>query len=846
MMWGDIMDIEKLTPMMKQYMEVKDRYKDAILFYRLGDFYEMFMEDALVASKVLDIALTGRNAGLEERIPMCGVPFHACQPYINKLIDNGYKVAICEQLESPSDNKKIVKRDVVKVITPGTNLEVESNDYNYIMAIEEIYNQYVIALADLSTGKLKAIKILKDKEALYKQIKSYQVKEIVLTRKFSSKVFNALIKQEPILISYIEDSKDYHKDILNNIEDDYIQVFKNLLSYIEAMQMHPVDYYLEVEYPNLQSMTLDFSTKYALELTSTMKSRDKYGTLFWYLDKTKTAMGSRLLKEYIESPLLDEAKINQRLDFVQVLINQFITSETIIQEMKNIYDMYRLTSKLALGTILPRECFQLLQSLQSANKIKEILSNINDPLINDYLKDFDSLLSLQESIKETIDPSILDGNNDQIILPNIDKVLDEYRSLVNDSTKWLLDFEQRQKDLTGIKNLKVKYNKVFGYYIEVSNANKDLIKDEYGYIRKQTLTNAERYINNELKNQEALILNAFDNLNKLENELYKNFVKEITSYTKEIQSLANKLSYLDVMLSFYTISNQYGYTRPSFNHKNIIDIKDSFHPVLKAIDQDHDFINNDFIMDESTNILIITGPNMGGKSTYERQLAIIIIMAQMGCFVPALSCNIKLFDQIFTRIGANDNQLEGQSTFMVEMLEASYALNNATDNSLILFDELGRGTATYDGLSIANAMLQYLAKNSKAKVIFSTHYHELTQLANDYPTIKNYHASVIETKNEITFTYKIKPGYIEKSYGIHVAKLANMPRVILQNATQLLFMLEQDKRNISGFDYQEVQEPIQEEHKVVSLIKEINVNELTPLQAISLLDDLVKQVNEDE
>lgn len=839
------MDLEKLTPMMQQYMEVKNKYQDTILFYRLGDFYEMFFDDALTASKVLEIALTGRNAGLEERVPMCGVPHHSSESYIKKLIDNGYKVAICEQLELPSATKKIVKRDVVKIITPGTDLNPDSNEYNFIMAIDQDEKNYYLALCDLSTGKLKALEINQDVNKLYDQIKNYQIKEVVVNQDFETNIFNELLKSYPLLVSLTKAEKNYQNNILNEIKPDYQNAFKILLAYIENMQMEKINYYLEVEYQDNQHMQLDFATKFALELSTTIKNNDKYGTLFWYLDKTKTAMGSRLLKEYIEAPLLEQSLIKKRLDFLQVLLDNFMNTEMIATYLKEVYDIARIATKVGLQTVGAKELLWLANSLTQATMIKNELASINHPITNNFLEDYNDLTNLQELIKQTISLEILEGNNETIIQSGVNEQLDNYRELMNDSTKWLIDFEQRQKDLTGIKNLKVKYNKVFGYYIEVSNANKNLIKDEYGYIRKQTLANSERYINSELKEQESLILNASENVAKLENEIFNAFKQEVNKYTKDLQALAIKLASIDVMYAFYVISNQYGFSRPNFNQNNEILIKDSFHPIIKAIEKDKTFVNNDFVLDQSTNIMLITGPNMGGKSTYMRQLAMVVILAQIGCYVPASQANLIIFDQIFTRIGANDNLLEGQSTFMVEMLEASNAINNASDNSLILFDELGRGTATYDGMSLAYAMIEYLAKHTKAKVLFSTHFHELTSLASKFDTIVNYHAGVVENKQAITFTYKIQPGQIDKSYGIHVAQLAHLPKEIIQQAYALLASLEQEKVDLSNIETVEIKPTVQD-NQLVETIKAIDINNLTPLQAFNLINELKEQVQDYE
>ncbi|MDF9867031.1 DNA mismatch repair protein MutS [Bacilli bacterium PM5-3] len=840
------MEYSKLTPMMQQYMKVKDKYQDTILLYRLGDFYEMFFDDAITASKVLEIALTGRNAGLEERVPMCGVPFHSCEPYIKKLIDNGYKVAICEQLEEPKAGKKIVKRDVVKIITPGTALILDNNDYNYIMFIDNSKpNYYYLSLCDLSTGKLKALTITKDKTKLYNEIKNYNIKEVVVDDKFDTSLFNELIKSYKLVISFTNHNNDYKNVIIDSIELDYQDAFRNLLFYIETMQMEKLDYFMEVEYLTNDNMKLDFSSKFNLELTSTIKNNDKYGTLFWYLDKTKTAMGSRLLKEYIENPLVNKEIIIKRQEFVKAMLDNFIETELITNDLKEVYDIARIAAKIGAKTVNPKELLWLNNSLKKAQSIVSKLSQINNEIINNYVISLDLVSELEEMISHTICIEILDGDNERIINNDVDDLLDQYRETLNDSTTWLVNFETRQKELTKIKNLKVKYNKVFGYYIEVSNGNKHLVKDEYGYIRKQTLTNAERYINNELKEQESLILNAQENVTKLEQEIYLNFKQTIHQYTERLQKLAKDLAYLDVICSFAKISGQYGFSCPTFNDESIIEINESFHPIIKAIDNDNDFINNDFNIDKDTNVLLITGPNMGGKSTYMRQLALIVIMAQIGCFVPASKANLMIFDQIFTRIGASDDLVKGQSTFMVEMLEASNAILNATENSLIIFDEIGRGTATYDGMAIACAMLEYLSSQKEAKLLFSTHYHELVDLEKTNPKIKNYHASVLEKENEITFTYKIKEGSIDKSYGIHVAKLTNLPEAIIKRSYQLLASFEQEHiTEINTAQYIEVETNKYE--NVVKMIKDIDVNELSPVNALLMLETLQKKVNEQD
>ncbi|MEG0686469.1 MAG: DNA mismatch repair protein MutS, partial [Erysipelotrichales bacterium] len=776
------------------------------------------------------------------KIPMCGVPYHSCEPYIKKLIDNGFKVAICEQLEDANEVKGIVKRDVVKIITPGTNYNVEEVDHNYIMYLDESKpNFYYIALCDIATGKLKALKVVKDINVLYNEILSYNIKELVVNQKFDTRIFNDLLKSYKFLISFNDIDSINDNEVLKNIEVNFKDSFNELLNYIENTQKTKLDYFMDVEYLDDSKIKLEFSTKFNLELINTIKNNDKYGTLYWYLDKTKTAMGSRLLKEYIEAPLKDIDKIKYRQDFVTGFIEEFINTEMLVDDLKNIYDIARISAKIGVNNVIPKELLWLKKSLDSSNRIIEILKNYNNKVIKEFVENVDVLDDLCELINTYINEDILEGDNSKIINDGVSEQLDQYRSTMEDSTQWLVDFEQRQRDLTGIKTLKVKYNKVFGYYIEVSNANKDLIKDEFGYVRKQTLTNAERYINSELKEQEAMILNAQDNTTKLEQEIYSDFKVELKQYILRLQMLSKDMAFIDVMYSFYKISNQYGYNKPEFNEDYCIDIKESFHPIIKEIDKNREFINNDFYLDDKVDVILITGPNMGGKSTYMRQLAIIVIMAQIGCFVPAQEANLMLFEQIYTRIGASDDLVRGQSTFMVEMLEASNAILNANKHSLILFDEIGRGTATYDGMSIAYAMIEYISQFNKSKLLFSTHYHELVQLEQSHDNIKNYHASVIENNNEITFTYKVEQGSIDNSYGIHVAKLANLPSEIISRANQLLKEFEKEETTKIG-DVKYIEVDNSKYDDVIKSIDNVDINSMTPIQALSWIEGLKNKV----
>lgn len=837
------MDYSKLTPMMKQYMEVKEKYPECILFYRLGDFYEMFFDDAITASRVLEIALTSRNAGLEKKASMCGIPFHSADAYIKKLINSGYKVAICEQLEDPTATKGIVKRDVIKVITPGAYENVDNNDYNYIMFIDSQHaNYYYISLCDLTTGKLKALTIIKDNNKLFNEIRNYNIKEIVVTEGFDTTIFNSLLKSYKLVISIIKLDVSSENKIIKTIDNEYKSGFNYLIGYIEQLQMNALDYFMEVEYQKNTNMSLDFTTIYNLELCTTIKNNDKYGTLYWYLDKTKTAMGSRLLKEYVSNPLLDVQDITKRQLFIDGLIDNYLTSETISSLLKSVYDIARISAKIGLRTVNPKDLLWLEQSLDTALQIKDELASIDNQCIQNFYTELDLVNELKVIINQSIDNNILLGSNEYIIKRGYNTELDEYHSLLENSTSWLVDFEQRQREITGIKNLKVKYNKVFGYYIEISNGNKHLVKEEFNYTRKQTLVNAERYINSELKEQESKILSAQDNFFKLENQLFNEIKDIIYPFIKRLQDLGNKLAYIDVMQSFSVISRQHGFSKPIFNDNKVIDIKDSFHPIVKVLADEKSFINNDFQLDDMTNTLIITGPNMGGKSTYMRQLALIVIMAQVGCYVPASKANIMLFDNIYTRIGASDDLVSGQSTFMVEMLEASNAILNATSNSLILFDEIGRGTATYDGMSLAHSIIEYLSLNNQAKLLFSTHYHELVNLQEKHPNIKNYHAGVIDKEDKITFTYKVIPGSVDKSYGIHVAKLANLPQVIIERSYQLLDEYENHDHSNTNSRIQYVEVKSNENEDIINDITKLDLNSLKPIEALLILEQLQAKI----
>ncbi|MGL4383339.1 MAG: DNA mismatch repair protein MutS [Bacilli bacterium] len=833
-------DMNKLTPMMKQYWSIKNRYLNTILLYRLGDFYEMFFDDAIIASKVLGIALTSRNAGLEEKAKMCGVPYHSSEAYIKKLIAANYKVAICEQLEDPSSTKGLVKRDVVQIISPGTSIDDQTN-YNYLMFIDHTKdNYYYYALCDLATGKLKALKTTKTKEQLYNTIKAYNIKEVVLYDHIDTSIFDQLIKSYVLHLSFTNESKAFNHQIITKIQEEYQPSFQNLLDYIQTSNNQDLDYYLEIEYDNVNVMHLSYTSKLNLELTKNIKTNEKYGSLYWFLDKTKTAMGSRLLKEYIEHPFINKDTIIFHQNIITSLIEHYFILPTLNKELNNVYDIARIVGKLGQNKASIKDLNWLKKSLQSALNIKNALIELENENIKILLEDYNSL----DELILLIDSSIYEEHEQDYIIKNgINQQLDDYLDVLENSSQWLVSFEQEQRVKTGIKNLKVKYNKVFGYYIEISNGNVHYLKDNNDYQLKQTLANAHRYINDELKKQEELILEAQANYYDLEQTIIIDIKQQVKNHIKALQVLAHKIAFIDVMYSLALVSNETGFTKPTFNDEFKVSIKNSFHPIIKEINNDITFITNDYYLSQDIQTLIITGPNMGGKSTYMRQLSIIVLLAQLGCYVPATHADLMIFTSIYTRIGASDDLINGQSTFMVEMSEASEAINNANEYSLILFDEIGRGTATYDGMALACSMLEYINIKTKAKLLFSTHYHELTSLEQQYPMIKNYHASVIENKDEIQFTYKVLPGSIDKSYGIHVAMLANLPQNVILRANQLLKSYESNNHNLDlQVEYIEVKD--EKATKLIAKLQKLNLDQLTPLAALNYLNELKKEVGE--
>lgn len=843
-------DINKVTPMMRQYLEIKNKNEDVILFFRLGDFYEMFFEDAITVSRELELTLTGKNAGLDERIPMCGIPHHAANIYIEKLVDRGYKIGICEQLEDPRTTKGIVKRDIIQIISKGTLIDgdaLNEKENNYIGNIVDFNHAYGVSYADISTGEITVFLSEHNISKVVSEIVSLGIKEVIVTSKVDKNIYNMLKNQFKITVSTSDeiDTIGEYEYIYSEIEDArYIETIKHLLTYINNTQKRSLSHFQKAIIREQKAyLKMDVHTKRNLELTETLRLKQRNYSLIWLLDKTKTAMGSRRLKNFIENPLIDPVEINKRYDMVETLLNEFIKKEELQNDLFEVYDLERLSGRIAFGNANARDLIQLKNSLKVLPHMKELLESIHYYQTIETLDDLYNLL--EQSIYENPPVSVKEG---YLIKEGYNAELDELKSLRKGGKDFVAQFEATEREKTGIKNLKVGYNRVFGYYIEVSKGQTNLVKEEYGYERKQTLSNCERYISPVLKEKEALILNAEERIIDLEYELFTGIREQIKEYIPRLQEVAKVISEIDVLQSFATVTEENNYVRPTITEERTLKIIEDRHPVVEKVIQE-EFVPNDIKMDAGTDILLITGPNMAGKSTYMRQVAITVIMAQMGCFVPAKEAVLPIFDHIFTRIGASDDLVSGESTFMVEMMEANYAISNATDKSLILFDELGRGTATFDGMALAQAIIEYIHHKIKAKTFFSTHYHELTDLEQTLTGVKNIHVSALEENGNIIFLHKIKEGSVDKSYGIHVAKLANMPDALIKRANEILEVYENKefKRDIK------IQEALpldalmnQEPSKLEQKIEELNPLEMTPMDALNTLFELKEIIKENK
>lgn len=879
-----------LTPMMQQYMEVKEQYKDCILFYRLGDFYEMFFEDALTASKVLEITLTGRDCGQEERAPMCGVPYHACDTYLNKLIENGYKVAICEQVEDPKTAKGIVKREVIRVVTPGTNMSqtiLEESKNNYLMCIYGHNENYGLSVVDITTGDFRACNI-SSFQKLYDEINKYAPSEIIGNDVFMTCPLDFTYMTERMKIS-ISEAPEYYFDRhicedaimrqfhVNNLEGLGLSDYEEpaiatgaLLQYLHNTQKNSLEHINHITTYSIDDfMILDSSTRRNLELTETLRDKQKRGSLLWVLDKTKTAMGARRLRNMIEQPLISEADINARLDAVEQLNNNIIIRDEIREYLNPIYDLERLMTRISLRSANPRDLIAFKTSIKLLPYIKQLLQEFEGGLLQEICENIDELSDIYELLEAAIndDPPILIREGG-IFKDGYLEDIDILKNARTDGKNWLMELEAKEREATGIKNLKIKFNKVFGYYFEVTNSYKDLVPPHF--IRKQTLANAERYTSEELDNLAGAILGSSDKLVALEYETYVALRDRLAGELLRVQKTAKYISLLDVMTSLSYVSMANGYIRPSINNEGIIDIKDGRHPVVeKMLSNDSFIVNDTFLNNYESRISIITGPNMAGKSTYMRQTALIVLMAQIGSFVPASSANIGICDRIFTRVGASDDLASGQSTFMVEMSEVANILRNATKNSLLILDEIGRGTSTYDGLSIAWAVVEYISNQKLlgAKTLFATHYHELTELEGKLSSVNNYCIAVKEKGEDIVFLRKIVKGGADRSYGIQVAKLAGVPDMVIKRANEICNQLidkditdklkdikisnesSNDTGSTKGTRKSKKNEDTQmsmfasfEEGQILEEIKNIDLSNMTPMKALLYINELQERL----
>lgn len=831
-------NVSDLSPMMQQYAEVKSRYKDELLFFRLGDFYELFFEDADVASHELELTLTGKNAGLKERIPMCGIPYHSAKPYIEKLVNKGYRVAICEQLEDPKSTKNMVKRDVIEVITKGTLVDLEflnENDFNYIGSIIDYKYVYLLTYTDFSTGEINSMFINHNNEAILNEVLNLNLKEIIIKNDFPIDLINTYKNNYGINITISDDElNDKYESIYESVLDERIIVgIKHLLYYLHVKELKDLSHLAHVNILKKDNyLRMDVHTVRNLELVETLRLKERKYSLIWLLDKTKTAPGARCLKNWLMNPLKDRIEIEKRYDYIDLLNKNFLAREELRNDLYEVYDLERLCGKVICGSLNARDLLQIKKSLAIIPDINRILNSIN---YGSTVLEHQKLYELLESaIDEDAPISVREGN---IIKKGYSDTLDELRSIRSGGKEFISAIEAKEKERTGIQNLKVGFNKVFGYYIEITKGQIDKIDPNLGWERRQTLTGAERFITPELKEKEELILNAEEKIIELEYEIFTSIREKLKENIFKLKETAASIAIVDCLTSLSVVSDEQHLVRPTLNDNHKVIIKDGFHPVVEYV-SGNEYIKNDIIMDEDTATLLITGPNMSGKSTYMRQFAITAILAQMGSFVPATSASLPIFDSIFTRIGASDDLVSGESTFMVEMLEAKNAIVNATEDSLILFDELGRGTSTFDGMSLARAILEYVTETISCKTLFSTHYHELVDLENKYKKIKNVHVDAIEENGTITFLHKVLPGSVSKSYGIHVASLAGMPEKLLKRAQEFLDYYENEKdaekKDIMAeqmtFNLDETSKSELDE-----LVEKIDPLNITPLEALNLI-----------
>ncbi len=837
--------MEKLTPMMKQYFDIKDNYPDTLLFYRLGDFYELFFEDARIVSKECDLVLTSRSKEVD-KAPMCGVPHHSVSPYLQKLLNRGYKIAIVEQTEDPSTAKGIVKREVVRVVTPGTMIDEIDDDRSTasVAAIEDAHYGVAIAIAEMASGKSRILWVASSPVHVLQLLLKNNVKEIVVSNGISKKFSSELVLNHGLTITthHTTEIDDVYESLIQKDFNDTINIaIKRLISYLQSTQLTQLKHLKPFKLQEKNVVCeLDYTTINNLDLVYPSKGNKSQMTLWGYLDKCKTAMGSRLLKQWIIEPLQNETDIMYRQEKVSELVKEFLLREDLRKQLNEIYDLERITTKISFKRAMPTDLLQLKKTLKASQRIKELIDDNGVFSLWSKLDTcFDIFIVLDKALVEPSPVTIKDGN---IFKEKYDEELDYLNQIHTYGKDWLIGFEKKEKERTQIKNLKVGYNRVFGYYIEVSKGSSSLIKDEFGYIRKQTLVNAERFISQELKEKEDELLHAKEKANKLEEHLFEQLIEKLQNYVFKLQCLADELAILDVYCSLAQVSSQKGFIAPKFNQNNVVVIKNSSHPLLEKLSKNQKVVANDWIADQKKSVFILTGPNMGGKSTYMRQIAILVIMAQIGCYVLAKEADLTTFDAIYTRIGASDDILSGQSTFMVEMVEANAALSSATERSLILFDEIGRGTSTYDGMAIAQAIIEYVDTVIHAKTIFSTHYHELTTLEDKLSHVENLVTQVIEKEGQVTFLYRIKKGKADKSYGINVAHIAKLPKAVVDRAKDLLKQLETNKKHVQQtMDIVEIKVIPKEMQVITNQLNHLELDKMTPLQAMQCLSDLIEE-----
>ena len=836
---------KKYTPMMQHYLKMKEENPESILFYRLGDFYEMFFEDAKLVSQELDLVLTGRSAGVEEKVPMCGIPFHAANSYIQRLVKKGYKVAICEQLEDPSSAKGLVDRGIIKIITPGTYMDatMDAKSTNYMVSCDVSSFEITVIYCELSTGELKYQTLQRSLVALQKALLEQNVSELVCPMTMDKKWMAALEEMDTMLISKHKKANIDPEDLplLNGIESESLkEAFALLMAYLKDTQKQRIDHFLPIESMDKDKvLVMDYETKNHLELVSSQSSNAKAESLWSFMDKCQSAMGSRMLKRWIEYPLIEAEKIAKRQVAVKDLKENFMLRENLKEHLVYVYDMERLASRMAYGNASPRDVLQLVATLEHAKPILDLASSLNSyPEFNDVPDCQELYNEIKNAIIENPPLTLKEGG---VFNDGYNQELDEVRKIAKQGKDFILELEAKERERTGVKSLKVGYNRVFGYYIEVRNGNLDNIKEEFGYHPKQTLANATRFITQELKEKEEQILHAQETKVKLEQSLFNDLLMRIKRDLFDLHACAQALSTIDVLVSLAILASEKGYVCPVFHPGYNVNVVEGKHPILDDRMKKKRYVSNDWKMSEEEHIQLITGPNMGGKSTYMRQNALLVVMAQMGSFIPAKTAQLPIFDRIFTRIGASDDILTGKSTFMVEMMEANTALRYATKHSLILFDEIGRGTATYDGMALAQAMLEYIDEAIGAKTLFSTHYHELTELAEEHQSMRNVHVDVREEKNEIEFRYRVIEGKADKSYGINVAKLAHLPKVVLDRASQLLLNFENQDNNQNYQPSLFVMDQVQpEKSQLLQQLQELDIDSMTPRDAMDCLYELKK------